>query len=234
MICISCAGMSGEDQTTYQAMAMALCSGTSQNQAERRTELLAELNAARTYETYAEYVHYREVIDALFSTVSVSSQINRFGIIPEKAWLENNPKFEGWWNPIEGIEQVTIPVLAIFGDKDPQIDPIQGAQAYREALEKAGNPRSRVELFPAANHGIITSETGCPADEIQSEDENRKYEQYVRSLGYRSLSEATEMIREDPYSPESLEILSILPYAPGYLDLQEEWLRNLSGSFARR
>jgi uncharacterized protein len=227
MICISCAGMSGEDQTTYQAMAMALCSGTSQNQAERRTELLAELNAARTYETYAEYVHYREVIDALFSTVSVSSQINRFGIIPEKAWLENNPKFEGWWNPIEVIEQVTIPVLAIFGDKDPQIDPIQGAQAYREALEHAGNPRSRVKLFHAANHGIAMSETGCPADKIQSEDENQKVEQYVRSLGYKSLSEAVEVIQENPYGPESLEILHILPYAPGYLDLIEEWLRDL-------
>jgi pimeloyl-ACP methyl ester carboxylesterase len=234
MICISCAGMSGEDQTTYQAMAMALCSGTPQDQTERRTELLAELDAARAYDTYEEYVHYREVIDALFSTVSDEPQINRFGIIPEQAWLENNPRFEGWWNPIEGIEQLTIPVLAIFGDKDPQIDPIQGAHAYREALEIAGNPRSRVELFHVANHGIVLSETGCPPDEIQSEDENQKYEQYVRSLGYQSLDEAVELIQENPYGPESLEILRILPYAPGYLDLIEEWLRDLPGSYARR
>ena len=228
MICISCAGTSGEDQTTYQTMAMALCSGTPEDQIERRTELLAELDAARTYETYDEYVHYRKVIEALFSTVSVEPQNNRYGIIPEEAWLENNPKFEGWWNPIEGIEQVTIPVLAIFGDKDPQIDPIQGAHAYREALEIGGNPRSRVELFHEANHGIVLSETGCPADEIQSEDENQKYEQYVRSLGYQSLDEAVELIQENPYGPESLDILHILPYAPGYLDLIEEWLRDLS------
>jgi len=234
MICISCAGMSGEDQTTYQAMAMALCSGTAEGQTERRTELLTELDTARTYETYDEYVHYREVIDALFSTVSDVPQINRFGIIPEKAWLENNPKFEGWWNPIEGIEQLAIPVLAIFGDKDPQIDPIQGAQAYREALEHAGNPRSRVELFHATNHGIVMSETGCPADEIQSEDENQKYEQYVSSLGYKSIDEAAELIQENPYDPESLEILHIYPYAPGFLDLMEEWLRNLLGSYIRR
>jgi helix-turn-helix protein len=208
-------------------MAMALCSGTVEGQTKLRTELLAELDASRTYETYDEYVHYREVVDALFSTVSVEPQNNRFGIIPEEAWLENDPRFEGWWNPINAIEQLTIPVLVIFGDKDPQIDPIQGAQAYREALEIAGNPRSRVELFHAANHSIVISETGCPADAIRSEDENKKVEQHVSSLGYKSLTEAAEVIREAPYSHESLEILSILPYAPGYLDLIEQWLRKL-------
>jgi hypothetical protein len=167
------------------------------------------------------------VVDALFSTTTVVTKINQYGIIPEEAWLENDPQFEGWWNPIEVIEQVTIPVLAIFGDTDPQMDPIQGAHAYREALENAGNSRSRVELFHAANHAIITSETGCPADEIQSEAEIQRVEQYVKSLGYGSLSEAAAVIQDDPYSPKSLEILRIYPYAPGYLDLIEEWLRDL-------
>ena len=227
MICVSCPGISGEDQTTYQATAMALCSGTPQDQTERRTELLAELDAARTYETYDEYVHYREVVDALFSTATVVPQINRHGIIPEEAWLENDPQFEGWWNPIEVIEQVTIPVLAIFGDTDRQMDPIQGAHAYREALEYAGNPRSRVEVFHAANHAIIPSETGCPADEIPSEAEIQRVEQHVSSLGYESLDEAAAVIQADPYSPESLEILRIYSYAPGYLNLIEEWLIGL-------
>jgi hypothetical protein len=107
------------------------------------------------------------------------------------------------------------------------MDPIQGAHAYREALEHTGNPRSRVELFHAANHAIIPSETGCPADEIQSEAEIQRVEQYVKSLGYGSLSEATAVIQDDPYSPKSLEILRIYPYAPGYLDLIEEWLIGL-------
>lgn len=122
------------------------------------------------------------------------------------------------WNPIEVVKQVRIPVLAIFGDKDPQIDPIQGAYAYREALQKAGNPLSRVELFPRANHGIVVSETGCPADEL------KWLEQYVRTLGYESVSEALEAIREDPYNAKHS---SAIPYAPGYLDLIEEWLKGL-------
>jgi len=48
----------------------------------------------------------------------------------------------------------------------------------------------------------------------------------VKGLGYKSLDEAVELIQGNPYSPESLEILHILPYAPGFLDLIEEWLKN--------
>jgi uncharacterized protein len=218
MICVSCSGMSGADQTTYQDMAMALCTGTPKSQADRRTELLAELNAARTYQTYEGYVRYRATIDDLFGTTSHAPNGYDFEVVPEKAWQANDSENEHWWNPIEVIERVKIPVLAIFGDKDPQIDPIQGAYAYREALKQAGNSLSRVELFSKANHGIVVSETGCPADDLQW------LERYVNTLGYESLSEAQAALREAPFDPE---ILSVYPYAPGYLDLIEEWLRGL-------
>ena len=148
MICVSCAGMSGTDQTTYQNMAMALCTGTPKGQAGRRTELLADLDAARTYQTYEEYVHYRAVIEALFGTAAQAPQGHGLGVVPEKAWLANDSENEHWWNPIEVIEQIKIPVLAIFGDKDPQMDPLQGTYAYRKAVEQAGHPLSSVELFP--------------------------------------------------------------------------------------
>jgi pimeloyl-ACP methyl ester carboxylesterase len=158
------------------------------------------------------------VIEALFGTAVQAPQGYGFGVVPEKAWLANDSENEHWWNPIEVIEQTEIPVLAIFGDKDPQMDPIQGAYAYRKAVEQAGNPLSRVDLFPKANHGIVTSETGCPADDLHW------IEQYVKTLGYDSLSEAQAALREDPYNPK---VLSVYPYAPEYLDLIEEWLTNL-------
>ena len=73
----------------------------------------------------------------------------------------NDLQGEYFWNPVEVIEHTTIPVLAFFGEKDTQIDPIQGARAYEEALERAGNPSFRIELIPGADHNIILSETGC-------------------------------------------------------------------------
>ena len=52
-------------------------------------------------------------------------------------------------------------MLVFDGENDTQIDPIQGAQAYREALQRAGNPNFRVELIPGSDHNIILSETSC-------------------------------------------------------------------------
>jgi pimeloyl-ACP methyl ester carboxylesterase len=98
---------------------------------------------------------------------------------------------EYYWNPIEVIEKTTIPVLAVFGEKDTQIDPIQGAQAYRDALTHAGNRNFRIELIPGTDHNIILSETGC----IEERED-------------RSRSEWTN-------------------YAPQYLDIIEEWLKEL-------
>jgi pimeloyl-ACP methyl ester carboxylesterase len=161
MICVSCAGHSGVDQSTFQAVAQAICAGAQEEKADQLTVLLAELDTARTYETYDEYVHYRELLDALVGIASYAPRGRGFEVVPQEAWQLNDPELESWWNPIEVIEQTTIPVLAFFGDKDTQIDPIQGAHAYREALERAGNPNSRVELIPGANHGMTLTETGC-------------------------------------------------------------------------
>jgi hypothetical protein len=49
-----------------------------------------------------------------------------------------------------------------LSDRDRQMDPLQRAHAYRKALQQTGNPLSRVEIFPMANHGIAVSGTGCP------------------------------------------------------------------------
>lgn len=215
MICISCPGMPGEDQMAFQITAFALCDGVPEEKADQKVQLLTELDEAQTYETYAEYLHYREVLDALAGLVTVPLESR--SVLSEKSWQENPSVNSGTWNPIEVVEQMEIPVLAIFGASDRQIDPLQGAHAYRKALEQAGNPLSRVELFPNANHGIAPSETGCP-------EEDRQYmEQYVKTLGYASLSEAQAASPKDPYQPGLLGD----PFVPGYLDLIEEWLKIL-------
>jgi predicted small lipoprotein YifL len=110
-----------------------------------------------------------------------------------------------------------IPVLAIFGDQDRQMDPLQVA-AYRSALAQAGNPMSRVALLPKANHGMVVSESGCP------EEDQRGIEQYVRNRGYASVNEALAALLKDP---DNSGLLSAYPCAPGYLDMMEESLRGL-------
>jgi hypothetical protein len=62
---------------------------------------------------------------------------------------------------------------------------------------------------------MIVSDTGCP------DDDTRWLEEYVKSKGYASLSEAQEAVRKDP------GLMSAFPFAPGFLDTIEEWLRDL-------
>jgi len=216
MICVSCPGMSSYDQMAFQVTAFALCDGASEEKADEQASLLAELDQARTYETYAEYLYYREVLEALAGLAP--APVEKWPILAKEAWQEGDPDREALWNPIEVIEQTTIPVLAIFGDRDRNIDPLQGAHAYRVALEGAGNLQSRVEVFPKANHGIAVSETGCPDDDLQW------LEQSAKSLGYASIGEAQEALQK---GASNHELLSKIPYAPGYLDTMDEWLRDL-------
>ncbi len=141
------------------------------------------------------------------------------GVIPEEAWLENDPEFEVSWNPVGVLEQVRIPVLAIVGDRDSNLDPIQGAYAWRKALEKAGNPNFRVEILPNADHLISISESSCINEQMKTID------QVLQEQGYNgTLDELLPLFQREPgkHTP-----LSAVPYAPGYLDLIEEWLRDL-------
>ena len=143
--------------------------------------LLSEMERVQTYD---EYVQYKELLDALPGMDSTATFGYKTGVSPEEEWHEPNLQGEYFWNPIDVIEHTTIPVLALFGENDTQIDPVQGAEAYREALERAGNPNFRVELVPGTDHNIILSETGCLAERAE-----------------RSRSEWTN------YAPEYLDML---------------------------
>lgn len=78
---------------------------------------------------------------------------------PENEWEPENPEGEYLFNPISILEKTKIPVLAFFGEKDTQADPVQGVQAYKAALERAGNKNFRIEFIPGVDHNLIISET---------------------------------------------------------------------------
>ena len=124
MICVSCPGMAGVDQMAYLIASQGTCAGVPEEKSDQLRSLLPELERVRTYSTYDEYLQYREVLADLTAIGSNPSDGYRPEIMPEGAWLANDPDNENWWNPMEVIEQGTIPVLAFFGEKDTQVDPI--------------------------------------------------------------------------------------------------------------
>ena len=188
VIVVSGPGMPGVDQGAYLVSAQAVCAGCPADEAEQMQHLLSVIE--RT-ETYNEWSQYRRSLNSSPCIDAAAIFGYRTGIVPEEQWHKPNLNGAYFWDPMDVIAQTTIPVLALFGEKDTQANPVQGAQAYQEALESAGNPNFRVELIPAVDHNLVLSETGCL-------DEREK----------RSLNEWTN-------------------YAPEYLDILEEWLKEL-------
>jgi pimeloyl-ACP methyl ester carboxylesterase len=62
---------------------------------------------------------------------------------------------------MEVIEHTTIPVLAFYGELDRNIDPVQGAEAYEAALQRAGNQDYLIEVIPGVGHVLVPAKTGC-------------------------------------------------------------------------
>lgn len=65
------------------------------------------------------------------------------------------------YNPGIDWAQTTVPVLAVFGGKDVQVDAEQNAPALEAALAEAGNEDYEIVIFPNANHLFQEAETGA-------------------------------------------------------------------------
>jgi pimeloyl-ACP methyl ester carboxylesterase len=201
-------------------MAFGLCQDMPKEKSVERDRLLTELDQNRMFNTYPGYLAYRKNMADLAALVPVS--LDNWPVTSEEAWLANPIENEGVWNPIAVFSQAKIPVLAIFGDKDRQLDPSQAAIAYRKALSEAGNPKNQVEVFANANHIMFASKNGFPVDDQKIME--RKILWFAISHGLTSQEKIMAYISKDPYKPG---LLDLLPWAPGYLDLMENWLKGL-------
>lgn len=63
-------------------------------------------------------------------------------------------------DPSQDWAKITVPVLALFGDLDVQVDVSQNRPPMEEALVRAGNEDVAVVVFPTANHLFMDAVTG--------------------------------------------------------------------------
>jgi dipeptidyl aminopeptidase/acylaminoacyl peptidase len=155
MIVVSGGGEPGVYQYAYQVGQKVACAGASAEEAE-----LVEQAWEKAFST-TDYEEHREAIEYLLSNQIVKESTG-IGLPEESKWIpliEDNPN--AFFDPMEIVERTTIPVLAFFGELDKNIDPVQGAEAYQEALQKAGNPNNLVVLIPGVAHSLTPAETGC-------------------------------------------------------------------------
>ena len=161
MIVVSGPAMDSYDQGAYLVGQLVACEGGSQEQADLVQQQVSRFEKATTYQEYVEnLVPLNE--NAILADLGIYMEVQA-----EDEWEPEDRDRLGFFNPIEVIEQTTIPVLAFFAERDRQVDPYQGAQAYEEALQKAGNQNFRVELIPGVGHNMGLAETGCLNEQRQ-------------------------------------------------------------------
>jgi fermentation-respiration switch protein FrsA (DUF1100 family) len=73
-------------------------------------------------------------------------------------------------DPIQFLEKVTCPVLAINGELDLQVPPKQNLASIEEALIKGGNKNYTIKELPGLNHLFQTATTGLMNEYAQIEE----------------------------------------------------------------
>lgn len=86
-----------------------------------------------------------------------------------------------FYNPLGHLGSIKVPVLALFGGKDTQVNPGTGVRAYREALGRAKNDRFLMREFPGADHLMATAESGSLA-EIKSRTKHEAIPEYWSTI----------------------------------------------------
>jgi hypothetical protein len=172
MIAVSCPGEPGVEQGAYLITAQAVCMGLSEEDRGDVERLLSEAGRAQTW---AEYASIKSCLTEYPEAMALSEYGINMGVRPEEEWERDDPEGEYFWDPMTAIRQTDIPILAFFGERDTQADPLQGMEAYSAAIED--NPLSQAVLIPGGDHNLIVCETGSLLE--RSQRNHRDWKDYV-------------------------------------------------------
>ncbi len=144
------------EQMVFQWTEQAACRGAS----DAELEIMERYGAAALKaETYADH---ENAMEALLTISDLDFYVGRdIELAPPDEWQPWSREIDAFFDPVTVLEKTTIPVLAVFGEYDVQIDPVQGAEAYREALARAGNSDFRVETIEGAGHTMRPTDGPC-------------------------------------------------------------------------
>jgi len=162
MIVVSGGGEDSIEQMAYQVGQVVACKGGSTEQVDTVEKYWSQMCKATGYS------EYREAADILVNIPDVSDYTG-LTVTEQSKWNAWPQDIDAFWNPMDVIEKTTIPLLVFFGELDKNIDPVQGAQAYKEALEKAGNENYMIIIIQDVGHVIASATTGCLDEPVSSE-----------------------------------------------------------------
>ncbi len=96
-----------------------------------------------------------------FARAQAATQVDAF----RNPWMH----FFLTYDPAQDWAQITVPVLALFGALDTQVDVAQNQRVMEAALADAGTTDVTTEVFPTANHLFQEAVTGGPDEYLSLE-----------------------------------------------------------------
>jgi pimeloyl-ACP methyl ester carboxylesterase len=156
MIVVSGGAEDSIEQDVFRWAQKAACLGAS----DEDVEIIDRFGpVALKTESYDEY---REAMEHLLTVAGLDTYVGVEIEMAEPAdWRPWPRDIDAFFDPSVVLEQTTIPVLAIFGEHDATVDPVQGAEVYRSALEAAGNTDFLVATVPDVGHTMRPTNSPC-------------------------------------------------------------------------
>lgn len=164
-------GRPGKDILMDQLEAFARAEGTPEEEIKKNLELnrqvLNILASAADAKEASQKLH-----DLLAKEISSLSEKERKNPAYQKEAVEANlqamlqPAYMAWvrFDSRPYLEKVTMPVLALNGEKDLWVNPKRNLPEIEASLWKAGNQRYRIMELPGLNHMFQHAETGTMAE----------------------------------------------------------------------
>lgn len=158
-VLLASTGVNGRELLVMQAKAMNRAAGLPEAVIEQRAEVQESvLDVAVVAENDSVAAEQARTIlaDAGLTGDAAEGQI-RWLLSP---WM----KYFLVYDPLLALRDLSIPVLALNGEKDTQVPPTENLLPVEEALLEGGNPDVSAEVLPGLNHLFQTAETGLPTE----------------------------------------------------------------------
>jgi pimeloyl-ACP methyl ester carboxylesterase len=146
MVVLSGGAEDGFEQGAYQMGRRLILDGATAEQSA-----LVEQYGPQAYKA-TSYADYREAMEILIEIPELHAYYN-LEIAEEEDWEPMaRDSTDAFFDPMDVVEHTTIPILAVFGELDISIDPLQGAEAYLDACQRAGNQDCQIETLSGKGH----------------------------------------------------------------------------------
>lgn len=164
-------GVSGKDVIILQTELILKANGTKDEEAQKKKE-----EATRIFNLVSDEVDSLSAFKKLLTIYK--EDINKMNEDEKKKPENSKDAFDRnvkqilspWfrffikYDPRPTLEQVTIPVLALNGGKDLQVDPKQNLSEIEKALKAGGNKNFKTIELPGLNHLFQPATTGAPGE----------------------------------------------------------------------